>query len=85
MDLGAELDIIRKSGSWFSIGDERIGQGRDNARQYLIDHPDVADQVEAGIRANFDKLQGIAKKKTPAAAQPAAKGVDVSAEDFDEA
>ncbi len=85
VDLGAELDIIRKSGSWFSIGDERIGQGRDNARQYLIDHPDVADQVEAGIRANFDKLQGIAKKKTPAAAQPAAKGVDVSAEDFDEA
>ena len=40
---------------------------------------------EAGIRANFDKLQGIAKKKTPAAAQPASKGVDVSAEDFDEA
>ena len=82
VDLGAELDVIHKSGSWFSYGEDRIGQGRDNAKQYLIDHPEVADAVEQSIRDNFDKLQGMARKTRMA--QTAEKAVTVAAEDFEE-
>ena len=81
VDLAVQLDIIQKSGSWFSIGDERIGQGRDSAKQYLIDHPDVADRIEQSIRDNMWKLQGK-NAKPPASA--AAKPVSVSADDFND-
>ena len=79
VDLAVQLDIIQKSGSWFSMGDERIGQGRDNARKYLMENPEVADRIEAQVRENMWKLQG-SRAKPPAA--PAAKPVDVSADDF---
>ena len=69
----------RKSGSWFSIGDERIGQGRDNAKQYIMDRPELMDQLEEQIRENLYKLQN-GKPKTPAKA--ADKPVSVSADDF---
>ena len=52
LDLGVKAGIVEKSGSWFSHNSERIGQGRENAKQYLKDHPDVADTIEASIRAN---------------------------------
>ena len=81
IDLGVQLELVQKSGSWFSIGEERIGQGRDNAKQYLIEHPDVSDKLEQGIRDNFYKLQG-SRARTPI--RPAAKPVDVSADDFDD-
>ena len=58
VDLAVQLDLINKSGSWFSIGDERIGQGRDNAKLYLQEHPDVADRIEQEVRENMWKLQG---------------------------
>ena len=79
VDMAVQLDLIQKSGSWFSIGDERIGQGRDNARKYLMENPEVADRIEAQVRENMWKLQGT-RAKPPAA--PAAKPVDVSADDF---
>ena len=79
VDMAVQLDLIQKSGSWFSIGDERIGQGRDNARKYLMETPEVADRIEAQVRENMWKLQG-SRAKPPAA--PAAKPVDVSADDF---
>ncbi|MBE6954971.1 MAG: recombinase RecA [Ruminococcaceae bacterium] len=81
VDLGAQLDVIEKSGSWYSYNGERIGQGRDNAKEYLINNPDVADAVEAAIRENLWKLQG-SRAKPPV--QPAGKGVDISADDFDD-
>ena len=62
MDLAVKLDIIQKSGSWFSMGETRIGQGKDAAKQYLMDNPDVAEQVAAQIRANADVLMGKAPK-----------------------
>jgi recombination protein RecA len=49
LDLGLENDVISKSGSFFSYGDERIGQGRTNAKAYLAEHPEVAQEVEAKI------------------------------------
>lgn len=50
IDLGVELGIIKKSGSWFSYGDTRLGQGRDAVRQLLIDNPDLSDELEKAIR-----------------------------------
>lgn len=51
VELGVQMDIIQKSGSWFSMGETRIGQGKDAARQFLMDNPDVAKDVEGQIRA----------------------------------
>ena len=52
VDLGVAAGVVDKSGSWISYGDQRIGQGRENAKQFLRDHPDVAGAIEAKIRAN---------------------------------
>ena len=51
LDLGAASGIVEKSGSWYSYNDQRIGQGRENAKQFLIDHPDVATAVESTLRS----------------------------------
>ncbi|KIL35699.1 recombinase RecA [Cohnella kolymensis] len=50
IDIGAEQDIVQKSGAWFSYNSERLGQGRENAKQYLKDNPDVSAQIEKQIR-----------------------------------
>ncbi|WP_439635180.1 recombinase RecA [Oceanicaulis sp.] len=52
LDLGVKGNIIEKSGSWYSHDSERIGQGRENARQFLLDHPEMADKIEAQVRKN---------------------------------
>ena len=83
VDLAVKLDIIQKSGSWFSMGDLRIGQGRDAARQYLKDNPDVAEKVEAEVRANAYKLMGMKNGKADKPEKKSAgQAVDVSADDF---
>ncbi len=58
IDLGVKLDIVEKSGSWFSYNNQRIGQGKENVRQFLKDQPDVAAEIESTIRAQ----SGIAAK-----------------------
>ncbi|PZD93388.1 recombinase RecA [Paenibacillus sambharensis] len=50
VDIGTDLDIVQKSGAWFSFNGERLGQGRENAKQYLKDHPDVAEVIDRQIR-----------------------------------
>lgn len=50
IDIGAEQDIVQKSGAWFSYAGERLGQGRENAKQYLKDHPDISSKIEKNIR-----------------------------------
>ena len=52
LDLGVKGNIIEKSGSWYSHDSERIGQGRENARQFLLDNPEIADRIEAQVRKN---------------------------------
>ena len=81
VDLAVKLDIIQKSGSWFAMGDMRIGQGRDAARQFLKENPDVAEEVEAQVRANSFKLMS---KQSQVAARAAGRAVDVSADDFED-
>jgi recombination protein RecA len=52
VDLGVKAGVVEKSGAWFSYDGERIGQGRDNARNYLKEHPEIAAKIEKAIRAN---------------------------------
>ena len=82
IDLGVKLDLVQKSGSWFSMGEVRIGQGRDAAKKYLQDNPEIAAKLEADIRKNFDKLM---TGQSRVAAKAAGRAVDVSADDFDDA
>ena len=79
VDLAVQLDIVQKSGSWFSMGDERIGQGKESVKNFLMANPDIADKVEADVRANLYKLMGGPARP---AAKAADKGVAVSADDF---
>ena len=80
LDLGVKLDLVQKSGSWYSMGETRIGQGRDSAKQYLRDNPEIAAKLEADIRRDFHKLMSSQSK---IAARAAGRAVDVSADDFE--
>src|SRR5919202_870250 len=77
LDLGLESDVIRKSGSFFSYGDERIGQGRSNAKAYLRDNPAMAKELEEKIYAAL----GVEPARPAIAAVPPAEGA--AAEDGD--
>ena len=57
LDLGVKGGIVEKSGSWFSYNSERVGQGRENARRFLLDNPDIANEIEAKVRANSGVLE----------------------------
>ncbi|MBW2334957.1 MAG: DNA recombination/repair protein RecA, partial [Deltaproteobacteria bacterium] len=59
LDLGVELDIVEKSGAWFSFNEERIGQGRENVRRFLAEHPDVVKNISDRVK---EKL-GLGEKK----------------------
>ena len=97
LDLGEKLKFVKKSGAWWSYMDTRIGQGRDNAKLFLRENPDIAAELEQKIRENFDKLREmdskVSKPKKTAAApakaeepeQPVkpAVSLDVSADDFE--
>src|SRR5207245_7582427 len=53
IDIGADQGIIDKSGAWYTFAGERIGQGRENAKEYLKEHPEVARTIEAQVREKF--------------------------------
>lgn len=87
LDIAVELNIIKKAGSWFSYGEERLGQGRDKVKEYLKENPEFADAVEQKIRDHFAKkdepeapeegLEALAKDRAEMAAE-------LSDEDMDE-
>lgn len=82
VDLAVQMDIIQKSGSWFSMGDERIGQGANSVKEYLMNNPDIAAEVEQKVRAGLMKNSAAAAAKAPA--KPAERPVAVSADDFED-
>ena len=55
LDMAVNLDIVEKSGAWFSYNGQRISQGRENAKRYLEEHPDIMDEIEKKVRDNFAK------------------------------
>jgi recombination protein RecA len=64
LDLAAENEIVEKSGAWFSFANERIGQGRENSKNFLKEHPDISKAIEKKVLERF----GLSKsqKETPA-------------------
>ena len=80
LDLAVKLDIINKSGAWFSYNGERLGQGRDNVKKYLQEHPAFTDEMDKLIRADADRLSFARGGKTAApkkeTAAPAAEPAD---------
>ncbi len=63
IDLGAQYDVINKSGAWYSYNDEKIGQGREAVRSFLKEHPDLMDEIEAKIRAKIYKKDQVEEVK----------------------
>ena len=74
VEMGVKLNIIQKSGAWFNYGDIRMGQGRDNAKKFLAENPEIAMDIEGQIRANADKLTG--RKEKPGRTAPAVTRAD---------
>ena len=77
LDIGAKHGSIEKSGSWYSYKDQRIGQGRENAKQYLIEHPEVSAEIEASVRINAglaDSTAAIAEVDGDVTETKASKG-----------
>ena len=68
LDLATDLNIIKKSGAWFSYGDMKIGQGRDNAKEWLGSNPEIMEKIEAQIKENAGDLVMASKKSKKAAA-----------------
>ncbi len=78
LDLAEQVNIVEKTGAWYNYGTERVGQGRDNARTYLKEHPGICDEIEAKVLANYGlpprrKLQVVKGGEEPAASAKDAK------------
>ncbi|MFO7159994.1 MAG: DNA recombination/repair protein RecA, partial [[Clostridium] cellulosi] len=95
LDLAVKLDIVQKSGSWFSYGENRLGQGRENVIQLLRNDEKLRNELEAKVRSNADKLNSAFKNiKFKAATEPAplkvestsksatSKSIDIEADDI---
>ncbi len=76
LDLSVKFEIVQKGGAWFSYGDIRLGQGRDNSRNFLIEHPEIAAEIEKKL---WDKVK--AQKEEALRARPAAKAAAAPAAD----
>jgi len=59
IDMGVELNIIQKSGSWFSYGNDKLGQGRDTVKQLFHDNPELATEIESKIREKVKEMQAV--------------------------
>src|SRR5690606_22780534 len=73
LDLGADNKVVEKSGAWYSYGSDRIGQGKDNARNYLKERPELAREIENKVRASLGVPELPAAKADKADEAPAKK------------
>ncbi|HHY74715.1 MAG TPA: recombinase RecA [Bacillus bacterium] len=69
IDIASELDIVQKSGAWYSYNEERLGQGRENAKQFLKENPDILQQIQMQVRAHYglDEVVPVAEVENAAA------------------
>ncbi len=65
LDLGVQIGTVQKSGAWFSYGDQKLGQGKENARQFLKEHPELASEIERRIREVLLPARGVAQSSLP--------------------
>jgi len=80
VDLGVQVDVIQKSGAWFSYNDQKIGQGRENVKVYLLENPDVMAEIEEKIKECREMLFGSKKPRLPKATLSGLKEVTVENE-----
>lgn len=66
LDIGVEMELVQKMGTWFSYNEERLGQGRENARIFLKEHPDIADQIERKLREKAGFSHPVKEDEKPA-------------------
>ena len=69
VDLGAEHGIVQKSGAWFSYGDLRLGQGKENSKQFLVDNPDIAEEIDAQLRVALGLVKEAGEEDDQASAE----------------
>ena len=81
LDLAAAVDIVNKSGAWYQYGTDKIGQGRENAKNYLEEHQDILDEIAAKVRAHY----GLEGGEEPAAEETPATGKKSKASKTEEA
>ncbi|RDW19549.1 recombinase RecA [Oceanobacillus arenosus] len=79
LDVGSELDIVDKSGAWYSYNGERLGQGRENSKLYLLENPEIAEDIHKAIREHYelDKKAEAAPESTPESTEAAQESLDV--------
>jgi len=82
LDLGAQLNLVNKSGSWYSYGETRLGQGRENAKIYLKEHPEICREIENAARAHYGMktIEALAAPENYVTVDPAA----LASEDIDD-
>lgn len=76
LDLAVEADIIEKSGAWFSYNGSKIGQGRDNAKKFILDNPETAKEIEDRLMENLEKITGKPSPKADKSAKASAKPIE---------
>jgi recombination protein RecA len=84
LDLAVDLEIARKSGAWFYSGDMRLGQGRENAKKYLLDNRDLMDEMEKKIREKSDEVSGLFEDSALPAVTETAESPEAPAADATE-
>lgn len=74
IDLGVANGVVEKSGTWFSYGEERLGQGRENGKQFLRDNPDIAERLERQIRIKLGLIEDETKSEEKPVEDPSVSG-----------
>lgn len=69
LDMASEIDIVNKSGSWYSYNEQRIGQGRENAKKYFIDNPEIMKEVQEKVKAHYGMVGGKVEDKPDSGAK----------------
>ena len=77
LDLAASVGIVQKSGAWFAYGGDKIGQGRENAKAYLREHPEIMDEIEHKVRVAY----GLIKEEAPEGTEETAAGPETEGDD----
>jgi recombination protein RecA len=87
IDLGSKADIVEKSGAWYSYKGEKIGQGKENSKEYLVSNPKIAAEIEMAIRANAglisDKMMGNPSVKEKITTEDEVKTPKTSTKDLE--
>ena len=84
LDIATDMDIINKSGSWFSYNGQRIGQGRENVKQFLLENPEICAEIEAEIRKNYEDSKGDGNLTVVSGDMGGGAFADADAEDGDD-